>query len=57
MQGVQLDSALSGMVDEIESSVHSDQFLLGIYLDVKGAFDNLSIEAGIEVRERSPSLY
>ncbi len=35
------------MVDEIESSVHRDQIALEIFLGIMGAFNNLSIKAGI----------
>ncbi len=41
------DSALLDMVDEIESSILHDHYALGIFLDIKGAFDNLNIEYSI----------
>ncbi len=35
------------MVDEVESSILCGHFALETFLDIKGAFDNLSVEAGI----------
>ena len=34
------ESALSDFVDDIESSITRDQIALGIFLDIKGAFNN-----------------
>ncbi len=35
------------MVDEIEHLILCDHYALGIFLDFKGAFDNLNIESSI----------
>ncbi len=47
-KGSSCDSALLGMVDKIESSLLWNQYPLGIFLDIQGAFDNLSSKASIE---------
>ncbi len=47
-KGSSCDSALSDMVDEIESSLLRNQYALGIFPDIQGAFDNLSSMASIE---------
>ncbi len=46
-KGSSCDSALSDMVDELESTVFRRQYTLGIFLDIKGAFDNQTVEASI----------
>ncbi len=46
-KGSSCDSALSDMVDELESAVFRSQYALGIFLDIKGAFDNLTVKASI----------
>ena len=33
------------MVNAIEKSIHRDEYALGVFLDVTGAFSNLSLEA------------
>ena len=38
--GYSTESALSDFVDDIESSITRDQIALGVFLDIKGAFDN-----------------
>ncbi len=40
------------MVDGIESSILCNQYALGIFLDIKGAFDNLNVESGIRGMEQ-----
>ncbi len=46
-RGSSCDSALLDMVDEIKSSILHDHYALGIFLDIKGAFDNLNIGSSI----------
>jgi hypothetical protein len=46
-KGSSCDSALSNMVNGIEKSVCRNQFALGIFLDISGAFDNLDPEAAL----------
>ncbi|MCF6239054.1 MAG: hypothetical protein L3J79_09665 [Candidatus Marinimicrobia bacterium] len=46
-KGSSCDSAISDMVNGIESAIHRDQFALGVFLDISGAFDNLDPQAGI----------
>ncbi len=47
-KGSSCNSALLDMVDKIESSILCDQYALGIFLDIKGAYDNLSVDASIQ---------
>ncbi len=42
------DSALSDMVDEIESLSFCDQYAQAIFLDIRGAFDNLNVDSSIQ---------
>jgi len=44
-KGSSCDSALSDMVDEIERSILNNQYSIGVFLDIEGAFDNLDPEA------------
>jgi ribonuclease HI len=44
-KGRSTDSALSYTVDLIEKSVLRGQYVLGIFLDIEGAFDNLSLRS------------
>ncbi len=46
-KGSSCDSALSDMVNEIESSIFRDQYALVILLDIRGAFDNLNVDSSI----------
>jgi hypothetical protein len=39
------DIALSRVVNEIEKSIINHSFTLGVFLDIKGAFDNISTRA------------
>ncbi len=41
------DSALSSMVDDLEKAVLNNQYALGIFVDISGTFDNLSIRSSI----------
>ncbi len=50
-KGSSCDSALSDMVDGIESSILRNQYALGIFLDIKGAFDNLNVDSSIQGME------
>ncbi len=47
-KGLSCDSALSDMVDGIESSILCNQYALGIFLDIKRAFDNLNVDSSIQ---------
>lgn len=46
-KGSTCDSALSDMVDGIESAILRGQYALGIFLDISGASDNLSPASAI----------
>jgi hypothetical protein len=41
-RGKGTETALSAVVDKIESSILRDHFVLGVFLDIEGAFDHLS---------------
>ena len=45
MKGSSCESALSDMVDNIEKSIYRGEYAVGVFLDIAGAFDNLSYEA------------
>ncbi len=51
-KGSSCDSALSDMVNDIESSVHRQKYAMGVFLDISGAFDNLSVNAAIRGMRR-----
>ena len=40
--------ALAETVDLIESALHTNEYALVLFMDIKGAFDNLNQEAAIE---------
>ena len=40
-KGFSTDTALSGVVDRIESSILRGGFSLGVFFDIEGAFDNV----------------
>ena len=46
--GYSTESALSDFVDSVESSILRQQYALGVFLDIKGAFDNCKHDAIIE---------
>jgi hypothetical protein len=47
------DTALSEAVDKIESGLLRNQYTLGVFLDIAGAFNNISFESAIKsMRER-----
>ena len=46
-KGSSCDSALSDMVNDIEKSIHRNEYALEVFLDVTGAFSNLSLEAAV----------
>ena len=53
------DGALSQVVDKIESGLHRSQFTLGTFLDISGAFDNISIDSiinGFKRKEISENI-
>lgn len=39
------DTALSSVVSRIEKATHSRQYTLAVFLDIEGAFDNITIDA------------
>ncbi len=47
-KGSSCDSALLHVVDEIEGLILRDHYALGIFLNIKGAFNNLNIELSIQ---------
>ncbi len=51
-KGSSCDSALSDMVDGKGSSILRNQYSLGIFLDIKGTFDNLNVESSIRGMEQ-----
>jgi ribonuclease HI len=54
--GHSCDTALAETIDCIESAFHTGEFALGLFFDIKGAFDNLSIEETLKtMRERGMS--
>ena len=48
IKGASTDSAIHTVVDKIEGSLADGEFALGIFLDIKGAFDNAPFEAIVE---------
>ena len=44
-KGSSCDSALSDMVNDIEKSIHRGEYALGVFLDITGAFSNLSLDS------------
>ena len=46
-KGSSCDSALSSLVDTIESATLRGEYALGVFLDIRGAFDNLELEAAV----------
>jgi hypothetical protein len=58
-RGFSTDSALSEVVNRIESSIYRGKFSLCVFLDIKGAFDNVkttSIIRGMESKDISPEI-
>ncbi len=47
-KGSNCDSVLSDVVDEIQSSIFCNQYALAIFLDIRGAFDNLNVDSSIQ---------
>ena len=47
-KGKSTEGALSQVVDKIESGLYRSQFTLGVFLDISGAFDNISIDSIIK---------
>ena len=53
------ESALSDMVDSIEKSVFRGEIAVGVFLDIAGTFDNVSLAAagrGLDRIKVSPML-
>ena len=46
-RGHSTEIALVHLVNKIEKAILRNEFALGVFLDIEGAFDNLSIEAAI----------
>ncbi len=47
-KGSSCDSALSDIhMDELDGAIFRSQYALGIFLDIKRAFDNLTVKANI----------
>ena len=46
--GFSCDTALSEVADTIESAIMRNQYALGIFLDISGAFDNLTTSAAVQ---------
>ena len=46
-KGSSCESALSDFTDEVERAIFNDQFAIGVFLDISGAFDNLLPEAAV----------
>ena len=46
-RGHSTDSALTDMVDNIEAGMLRNEYVLGVFLDIEGAFDNLDPQAAI----------
>ena len=44
-KGSSCESALSDMVDYIEKSIYRNEYAVGVFLDITGAFDNLCLRA------------
>jgi hypothetical protein len=47
-RGFSTDSAISAALHKIESYVYNKKYALVTFLDIKGAFDNVSIEAAVK---------
>merc|ERR1712117_748844 len=50
-KGKSTDSAISRTVTELERGTLQDDYALAVFLDIKGAFDNLSYDAQIKAME------
>ena len=51
--GRSCDLALSQAIDCIESAIHQKEYALSLFLDIKGAFDNLKQDAALQaMRDR-----
>ncbi len=46
-RGYSTDSRLSTMVEYAESAIIQNKFALGVFLDIQGAFDNVSVDTVI----------
>jgi ribonuclease HI len=46
-KGHSTESALTGMVDKLEYAINNNKFAIGVFLDIKGAFDNVDAESVI----------
>ena len=49
--GKSCDTALSETIDYIEKGIERKQYVLGVFLDIKGAFDNVNPDKAIEAME------
>ena len=51
-KGKSTDDAISRAVTSLERGIMQNDYVIGVFLDIKGAFDNLSHEAQIQGMER-----
>ena len=51
-RGYSTDSALSSMCTKIESAITRQQYALGVFLDISGAFDNVHLSAAKKAMEK-----
>ena len=50
-KGVGTDNALSTVVDTVEKAIMNNQYALGLFMDIKGAFNNLTYQAILTAME------
>jgi hypothetical protein len=51
-KGHSCDDAFTGTVNTIEHAMHNGQFAVTVFLDIRGAFDNITSDAIILAMER-----
>jgi hypothetical protein len=51
-KGHSCDDALTGRVNTIEHAMHNGQFAVTVFLDIRGAFDNITSDAIVLAMER-----
>ena len=52
MKGRSTETALSRVIDKIEQAIHNGKESVGIFLDIKGAFDNVDHDAAVSAMRR-----
>jgi hypothetical protein len=58
-QGMGTETALTSVLDHVESAILRDQYCLAVFLDIKGAFDNAlpsRIEQGMKNKHVNPKI-